>query len=402
MTVVLGAMAALAAMTAVALVAGGLDVSGSLVLGLGWAGCGLVFAATAAAAAQLSTTSRGANIIAVAAITVAYLARAVGDAVGGPWRWLTWCSPYGWSQQMRPYAGDRLWPLALLLGATAAVTAWALVTQSRRDLGAGLLTEREGRPRAAKSLNSPMALTWRLHRASAWTWLGGFIFFGALFGAMTLSVKGFLSSKAAEEFIKRLGGLNGVTDAFLVVEMRYGAIIAAAFAIQAVLRLHTAELEGHAEYVLAGSTSRVRWATADGAMAFVGSAILVTALGAAAGAAYALSAHRAGEFARLTVAGLALIPVVWFLGAVALLIVAVAPRVSTLAWAVLGAVVVLDEVGPLLRLNHWILDLSPFAHAPNLPGGTVHWWSLAIVMALDVAVAATALVALRRRDLDVR
>jgi putative exporter of polyketide antibiotics len=56
---------------------------------------------------QLVENAGAANSIAVAAL--AYLARAAGDAGQGDLWWLSWASPIGWAQQIRPFAGERWW-----------------------------------------------------------------------------------------------------------------------------------------------------------------------------------------------------------------------------------------------------------------------------------------------------
>ena len=53
---------------------------------------------------DLHRVAIGLGVLAVAA---AYLLRAVGDLVDGNPGWLSWLSPIGWSQQIRPFAGDR-------------------------------------------------------------------------------------------------------------------------------------------------------------------------------------------------------------------------------------------------------------------------------------------------------
>ena len=61
---------------------------------------------------------------------------------------LSWLSPLGWALQVRPYAGDRFWVLLLHLATTAVLVAVAYRLLARRDVGAGLIAERPGPPRA--------------------------------------------------------------------------------------------------------------------------------------------------------------------------------------------------------------------------------------------------------------
>ncbi len=62
-------------------------------------------------------------------------------------------------------------------------------------------------------------------------------------------------------------------------------------------------------------------------------------------------------------------------------------------------VVVIDLFGQVLQVSHWVLDISPFTHAPRLPGGTVSAEPLLLLCLIALALAATGLTALRRRDI---
>ena len=66
---------------------------------------------------------------------------------------------------------------------------------------------------------------------------------------------------------------------------------------------------------------------------------------------------------------------------------------------VVGAVVVIDLFGEALQLSHWLLNVSPFTHAPRLPGGTVSVAPLLWLCLAAVAFTAVGLAALRRRDI---
>ena len=54
--------------------------------------------------------------------------------------------------------------------------------------------------------------------------------------------------------------------------------------------------------------------------------------------------------------------------------------------------------GQALQLSHWLLDVSPFTHAPRLPGGAVSATALAWLCVTGIGLCALGLAALRRRD----
>ena len=59
----------------------------------------------------------------------------------------------------------------------------------------------------------------------------------------------------------------------------------------------------------------------------------------------------------------------------------------------------IDLFGEALQLSHWVLDISPFTHAPRLPGGPVSAAPLLWLCLAAVALSAFGLTALRRRDI---
>src|SRR5690349_2422979 len=99
----------LGVIVAAALAALGIGGAGSIAVGVAFTGSGLMFAAVAAVAVQLAVFARSATAIAGSVLGAAYLIRAIGDA--GP-HWLSWLSPLGWMQQLRPFADERWWVLA--------------------------------------------------------------------------------------------------------------------------------------------------------------------------------------------------------------------------------------------------------------------------------------------------
>src|SRR5262249_53434544 len=67
-----------------------------------------------------------------------------------------------------------------------------------------------------------------------------------------------------------------------------------------------------------------------------------------------------------------------------------APRLAVAGWAALAFFVVLGEIGPLLSLNQWVMDvsLSLYIHVPKLPGQLFHLTPLVLLTALAVVLVA--------------
>ena len=401
--VAVAANVALALLLTIALTFLGLPAAGSAAFALAIATCGLAFAAVAALTAQLAAGARAARGIAIGALGAAYLLRAVGDATGstGP-SWLTWLSPLGWTEFVRPYPAARWWVLALPLALTAAAVAVAYVLAVTRDYGAGLLPDRPGRATASRWLRGPLGLAWRLQRGTLLGWAVGFAFTFAASGAAAKGIGSLLGGSAQlRQAFTRLGGQAGITNAYLAAIMSLAGLAAAAYATSAVLRLRAEETEGRAEVLLATAAGRVRWGLSHVAVAVFGTAVLLAVAGVAAGLGYGLRTGSAGpEVARLLGAAAAQLPASLAVAGIAVVLLGMAPGASVAgAWTVLGVVVVIALFGQVLQLSRWLLDISPFTHVPKLPGGPVPaapmlWLSLAAI-----AFCAVGLAALRRRDI---
>ena len=220
-----------------------LPASGSLAFGLELAGAGWVFAAVGGVAAQLTESAGSARGIAGSVLGGAYLLRVVGDLSGrsgGSLSWLSWLSPIGWAHRVRPYGGERWWLLALGAGLTAALAAAAVALSARRDVGAGLLPGRPGPAAAAPGLRSPLALAWRLHRGLLTGWTAGFAVLGVVFGGLANGIGEIEhDNPTLQDIFARMGGRAGLPDAYLAGIMGILGLIAAAYAIQATLKLRS-------------------------------------------------------------------------------------------------------------------------------------------------------------------
>ncbi len=401
--VALAANVVLAVLLVIVLVVLGLPVAGSVAFALVITTCGLAFAAIAALASQLAAGARSARGIAIGVLGAAYLLRAVGDASGeGGVSWLTWLSPLGWTEMLRPYTEDRWWVLALPLALTAVATVGAYVLAVLRDHGAGLLPDRPGAAAAPAWLRSSFGLAWRLQRGTLYGWAAGFAFTFAASGAAAKGIGSLLGgSTQLRNAFTRLGGQAGITDAYLAAIMSLGGLAAAAYATSAVLRLRAEETGGQAEPLLATAIGRTRWGLSHIAVAVAGTAVLLAVAGVAAGLGYGLRTGSAGpEVARLLGAGLAQLPASLAVAGAAVVLFGLAPRASVAgAWTVVGVLVLIALFGQVLRLSQPILDVSPFTHVPKLPGAAVTaapllWLSLAVL-----ALVAAGLAGLRHRDI---
>lgn len=387
--------------TAAGLIATGLPIDGSITFGLAWSMVGIVFATVAGVAAQLARSARAAIGLSLIVLGVSYLMRAVADASGGTsLAWLSWCSPLGLGQHVQAFAGNQWWVLLILVGLAAGLTATAFLLSARRDLGAGVFADRPGPEHAGKGLAGPFGLAWNLARNVLLAWLVGVILMGALLGNIASNASSMLESQQARDFITKLGGTAQLTDAFLATEMGFMGFIAAAYGIQATLRLRSEETSLHAEPLLATALTRLRWALSHITVALVGSAAILLATGLAAGWADGAQTGDMTAVGRVLLAAAVQVPAAWILVGVVVLLFGLLPQFVRAGWIVLVAFLLLAEVGPLLQLSPTVIDVSPFAHIPRLPGGEFAASPLIALTVIAVLLTAVGLAGFRRRDVD--
>ncbi len=390
------------ALSALVLAVSGLPFTGAIAFGLAEAGCGLAFAAVAAVAAQVSGTARGARGIAIAVLGFSFLLRGAGDSAGSHGlTWLTWISPIGWAELVRPFGGERLWVLALPVLAALAGIGIALALTARRDQGAGLVQPRPGPATAGRLLSGPIGLTWRLQRGSVAGWAAGFLVGGLAIGVVTKSIGKLIGSSAGiATALDKIGGQAALVNAYLAACMSLLGLVAAAYAVSAVARLRSDEVADRAEPLLAAPVSRPRWGGGYLLTAAAGTAVLLVAGGLGVGLAYGIATSDVStQVPRLIGAGLAQLPAALAVAAVGAAFAGLLPTWSGPAgWAALAACGFIGLFGPALNLSQAVLDISPFAHVPKLPGGEFSIVPLAWLSLVALALAAMCLIGLRRRD----
>lgn len=391
---------AVGAGVAVVSIAGGLDpagsgITGSLIVGASILGVGLVAVAVAALTGQLTSTSRAANGLASTVIGACYVLRMVGDLGDGR---LTWVSPIGWGQQMAPWGANRWWPLLLTVALAALLLAVAARLEGRRDLGAGLVADRAGKPSAPSWYTAPLGLALRLERGPIIGWTVTVVLGALLFGSVVDSMNS-LVKDAGSTYIALLRGTGVV--ALISLLMSLIAMITTVFAIQTTLSMRSDEASGIIENQLAGAVSRAGWALQRLVIPVVGSAVLLVVGGGLVGLSYDASGGPGGQTIPLAGAALAYWPAVMVFTGLAVALFGWVPRLSVaLSWGVLAAMWIVVLVGDALHLPSWLLNVLPFSATPFQPLQPMSWTPVLVMTGVAVLLFALGLSRFSRRDIQ--
>ena len=397
--VTVGANASLALMLGGTMTANDFDGGKGLLFGASVGAVGLVFAGVTALTVQVTEYSRAATGIAGAALGAAWAVRAAGDMIrdyGSP---LSWFSPLAWSNQTRPYVDGRWWPLLLSVGLAVAAAAVGYALSARRDVGAGLVAARPGEPVAAPWLRSPLAVAFRLQRASLLWWTVALAVFGFMFGGLGDQIAD--PEDISQDRIEMFGGsVDTLLDGYLAVITLFTAVLAGIMVVLGVQAVRSEETKGRAEPVLATATSRWAWFGSYLAVISLGLVGLLLVAGFATGTGAAVSAGDGSYLWDVTVAHLAHAPGVLVLLGIAALLFGVLPRAIGVTWAVLGYGLFTGLFGAITDHPQWLRNLLPMEHTGQPPLDTISWSATMILLVVAAGLMAAGLAGFRRRDLE--
>ena len=395
---VLVANAAVTLLLFAAITANDLAPADSLAVALGVGLVGLVFGAVAAVTAQLTEHARSAVGIAGMVLGLAYVLRAVGDARARGGSALSWLSPIGWAQQTRAFHDLRWWPLLLCLALAALLVPVAYAVAARRDLGAGVLPARRGRPDAARSLRTQAGLAFRLERGSLLGWAAGVAVFGVLTGSMG---EGIVESFESQPRLAEVFGATGSGDILrltMAAMLSFFAMGVAVYAVIAVNRLHREEAEGRTGAVLGTAVSRWSWLGGALAVVALNATLLLLVSGFTLGAGLGASGGDGSLAWDFTVGSLVYLPVVLAFAGLATL--AYGARLGTWpVWVLVVASILVGLYGPALNLPEGVVDAAPFGLMPAAPAEAFAVGPVAGMSAAAALLLAAGAWAFRRRDL---
>jgi ABC-2 type transport system permease protein len=378
-------------------ISGGLPVAGSLAFGASWAGVGLVATGLTALACQLSASARTCAAIAGGALGGLFLVRAVGDTSVS---WLSWLSPFGWSTQLHAWSGTRWWVLLLYVALAGVLVVVAHALRERRDLGSGMLAPRPGPETGSPRLADALALSVKLHGPMVTVWTVTVAVVGVVLGSIAPNIGSMLDSPSARDMMERLGGRGALEDTLIAAELSMVAVIVTCFAIAVVGHGGSDERDGRTEQVLATATSRSDSLLATLLVALVGATWLLLVTGLAVTVGYGTAAGELGDtLGRILPAALAQAPAVWLVTAITVAAYTLSSRWAVLGWAFLVTFLTLGQLGELLQLPQWMIDLSPYVHVPKMPVESFTAGSSLVLTAIALALLVGSWLRYRTRDI---
>lgn len=377
------------------------SISASLFLGLVLFTPALIFMAVGALTSQLAATRRRAMIYGIVPLGGLFILRSVGNVVSSL-RWFKNFTPFGWVDNMHAVTGSNaIWLLPAGV-VTAILIVVAFYFASNRDLNESIVADKEiARPRFLL-LQNPLTLGFRLSRSSVLGWLlGTAAIAGVITGVSKTAADALADSPSLSKAIGTItgGGSNTLGTMFVSMGGIFVALLLMAFVASGIGKIREDEAKGYLDNFLTGSISRVRWLVERIFLLVFMSAVICGLVNCLSW----LIAWKVG----ITVSAGTLIgggfnylgPVFVMLGMGALLI-GLRPRIASSAlYAWIAWSFIVEMIGSVVTLNHYIIDTSLVRHVSLVPGTAANWDVFAVLSAIGVATLTTGLLLFARRDI---
>jgi ABC-2 type transport system permease protein len=376
------------------------DISapGALFLAVAVVAAAAMFLAVGALASQLAATRRQASAYAAAALGVSYALRMVADS-GTGLGWLRWTSPLGWVEELQPLTAPH--PLALLpiVGLIAVLGFLAVRLAGERDLGSSMLDDHASSAPHTRLLSGPSGLDLRLARPTLAGWGVGIAAYGLVLGLVAKSAGSAISSSSSlTRAFSRLGAIGA--EAYLGVAFLLMAVLVAFVASGQISSARAEEAEGRLDHLLVRPVSRWSWLV--GRLGVVTVVLLLGGLVAGVFTWLGAASQQSGvSFGTVLQAGLNVVPPAVCILGLGALVFGIWPRASTVAtYGVLVWSFLVELVGGVVGLNHWVLDSSVFHQMAAAPAVSPDWTSGGVLLAVGVVAGLAGVIAFNFRDLQ--
>ncbi len=375
------------------------DISpaGALFLAVAVVAAAAVFLALGALTSQLAPTRRRASAYASAVLGASYALRMVADS-GTGLGWLRWASPLGWIEELQPLTSPH--PLALLPigGLVAVLTLFTVRLAGARDLGASTFPDRARSAPHTRLMFGALGLDIRLTWSGLAGWGVGIAAYGLVLGLVARSAgSAIAASSSLTRAFSRLGAIGA--EAYLGVAFLLMGVMVAFVGAGQISATRGEEAEGRLDNLLVRPLSRLSWLAwrlLVAVLAVVAGGLiagLFTWLGAA-------SQHSGVSFAHVFNAGLNIVPPAACVLGAGTLVLGVWPRATTVAtYGVLVWSFLVELIGGVVGLNHWVLDASLFHQMAAAPAVGPDWVSGGILVVIGAVAAVLGGTAFAHRDL---
>lgn len=362
----------------------------------------LIFASIGMLISQITATRAAALKVSAAIFAVAFMMRALGD-ISADASWLATLSPLGWISRLHPLTSSNTVWLIPIFCTIFFCFAVSLFIASKRDYGASVIPDKDTAKPNYRLLNSGKTLLLRLHKGNAILWIIGLFIanfmFGSFLGSATEAVG---ESSGIQDTLNKVtnAGTSNFTKLFIgaiFIQMMLLLLIMVAGQINS---FREEESRGYMDNLLVRQSSRLSLSLFK--------ALLIFATAALAAAAISFGMYLGAQSQDISIganemllAGINLLamPAI-FLGAGFMFFGFIPRLMSVLLYSIISWTFIIEIIGSVINLNHWILDTSLLHHLALAPAIDVKWNIFWIYIALGVIMALLGIWRFTKRDIE--
>lgn len=158
-----------------------ITTKGALLFGFSIGMAGLLGAAIGLLMSQLMSTSSEAIGSSMGILGLLYMLRGMTDIINLD---LSYFNPLSWTYLTFPFTKNNPWPIFYGLLFFIIIVGVSFALENRRDLGASLFKEKEGRKTARKLTTMIPSLIYNLNKGMIFSWITGLILLGIAYDAI--------------------------------------------------------------------------------------------------------------------------------------------------------------------------------------------------------------------------
>lgn len=350
----------------VALLGGRLAFDGALLAGLTLGLSGCLFAGIGALFAQIFQNPGAARASIFALYGFIMVPMVLNNIAGGRTLW-AWLVPESWFRITEPFGENKFWPLFLFALISLIPILASIKLLEMRDIGFGLLKQKDGKSHGKPGFSTPFALAWEQHRMGIVLWPLAMIFLGGSMGFATPNISESISPMLIEisswaAIMQKVGNQEGFVAALIyILGLMAGLSV---YAISGVLSLKEQEERQHTEMVLSRAVSRERWMASYLLVVLIGSVLILLSLGLSTGLGWSIAAGNFRYLIRALVMSLSKLPSLWVIAGITAMFYGWLPRLSAiLSWIILGIFILIEMMWEVGLVEWSVLKLTPFAYA---------------------------------------
>lgn len=374
-----------------------MNLEGSLLYGAALGGTGLVFAGVTAVFAQLSENSRGTIGWSVAILLGAYLFRAITDISNEA---LSWLSPLGWVSKAEVYSSNNWVPILLMLAISILLFVIANYLNSIRDLEQGFIASRPGRRYAARLLQSPIGLAFRLQRTGFISWAIGMYVLGASYGSIFGDLESFFEGNEMYQQMLQFSEGASLVEQFIPTLMIVISLIATIPPIMAINKLRGEEKKGRLDHLLGRAVSRNRLLGSYLVLAVVNGFVMLSLSAIGLWSAGNAVVENGMDFGMIYSAAFVYYPAMLVMVGLAAFLNGFLPKQTALIWIYIIYSFFVLYLGNLMQFPEWVGQLSPFGHVPQVPVEDATFMPLFILSVIAVGLMIMSFIGFRKRDIS--